>query len=136
MATKETRSNGGRIISLTLALTSGTPNTGPSAPHIRLAAKAPNGLPTTGFIFSMVDVSNGVGGGPIVATAPGFTVQIWLLNPVAQRWQSFAAKTSVNYDELYQSYDVDGGAELYFGVSNYTGPGGGVGQIGISVCEQ
>jgi len=64
--------------------------------------------------------------------APGFTVQMWLWNPVAQRWQSFAPRTAVNYDELYFTYDVDGGAALYFSITN----GLGVGNIGISVCEQ
>lgn len=133
MASKEIRSNAGRILNLPFTAINSAPNTtpsaaNPSAPHIRLASKAPNGLPTTGFIFGLFDI-----GGNAVATAPGFTVQIYLWNPVAQRWQSFAAKTAVNYDELYQTYDVDGGCELFFSITNQVV---GATLIGISVCEQ
>jgi hypothetical protein len=128
MASKDIRGNAGRVVALAQDLCSVAPNIAPMPPHIRLASKAPNGLPTTGFIFSMYDASGGV----VVATAPGFTIVIWVWNPVAQRWQSFASKTSVNYDELYQSYDVDGGALLYFQITNYTGAG----NLGVSICEQ
>jgi hypothetical protein len=130
VATNENRSNGGRIISLPQISFGANPNGAPpQAPHIRLASKAPNGLPTTGFLFSLYDVTGGV----TTPTAPGFIVQIWLWNPVAQRWQSFAAKTAVNFDELYESYDVDGGCELYFQITNIAA---GAGNIGVSVCEQ
>lgn len=129
MASKELRSNAGRAISIPqVDLT--TPNSvPPKAPHVRLGAKAPNGLPCTGFVFSLYDVS----GGATTPTAPGFIVQIFVWNPVAQRWQSFAAKTAVNYDELYQSYDIDGGALLFFNITNIAA---GADPIGISVCEQ
>ncbi|SRR6266705_3052370 len=129
MASKEIRSNGGRILSLPVGISSVNPNTAPASPHIRLAAKAPNGLPTTGFIFSLFDVSAGT----VTPGAGGFTVTIWLWNPVAQRWQSFAAKTLVNYDELYETFDVDGGCELYFQITNIAA---GVLPIAVSVCEQ
>jgi hypothetical protein len=129
VASKETRSNAGRIISLPAGISSTDPNIAPSSPHIRLGSRAPNGLPCTGFTFSLFDVS----GGTVTPTAPGFTVQIWVWNPVAQHWQSFAAKTSINYNELYQTYDVDGGCELYFQITNIAA---GTLPIGVSVCEQ
>lgn len=129
MATKEMRSNGGRVLSIP-QISLGAPNGAPpAAPHGRLSAKAPNGLPTTGFLFSLYDTS----GGTVTPTAPGFTVTVWLWSPVAQRWQSFAAKTGVNYDELYATYDVDGGCELYFQITNIAA---GAGAIGVSWCEQ
>lgn len=129
MASKDMRSNAGRVLNLPVGISSIDPNTQPAAAHIRLGAKAPNGLPTTGFIFAMFDVS----GGTVAPTAPGFTVVIWVWNPVSQRWMSFATKTAVNYDELYQSYDVDGGADLYFQITNIAGGGN---RTGVSVCEQ
>lgn len=127
MATREIRSNGGRVINIPFTSINADPNVLPNAPHIRIGPKAPNGLPTTGFTFSLYNI------GGATAVAPGFTVQIWVWNPVAQRWQSFAPKTSVNYDELYESYDVDGGCELYFAITNAAG---GATNIGVSVCEQ
>jgi hypothetical protein len=130
VATKDMRSNAGRALSIAqIALVAPNGIAGPASPHLRLAAKAPNGLPTTGFIFSLYDVS----GGTTTPTPPGFTVTVWLWNPVAQRWQSFAAKTGVNYDELYDTYDIDGGCALYFQITNI---GAGLSAIGVSICEQ
>lgn len=128
MSSREVRSNAGHVISIDGGMISTSPNTGGLAPHTRLDATAPNGLPSTGFTFSLYDVS----GGAVAAVAPGFVVQIWLWNPVSQRWTSFASKSSVNYDELYETYDVDGGCALYFSITNFLG----VGNIGIAVCEQ
>jgi len=96
-------------------------------PTVRLAAKAPNGLPTTGFLFAMVDA-----GGGAVAGAGDFSVTLWLWSPIVQRWLSFAQKTGVAYDQLYETYDVDGGALIFVQVDNIGAPG----DLSFYFCEQ
>jgi hypothetical protein len=128
VANREVRANAGRIIRIAVATISAVnPNTaGPLAPHIKLGPKAPNGLPTTGFSFSLVP------GGGSTPAGGGYTVTLWRWNPVAQRWQSFAARTLVNYDELYVTYDIDGGTSLFMQLDSITV----LSDIIVSWCEE
>jgi hypothetical protein len=130
MPSREIRSSGGQIIrGSSLLNTAINPNGQPIAvPTVKLDYRAPNGLPTTGFLFSMFNVA----GGGATAGAGGFTITLWVWNPIAQRWFSFAAKTLVNYDELYETYDIDGGALIFVQVANVAVAG----EFTFCFCEQ
>lgn len=132
MAGKGIRSDSAGFIQLPFVST--VEGVDPNGPPIvgytyELQATAPNGLPTTGFLFALIT------GAGAIATAPGFTVTVYRWLPIAQAWVSFAAKTSVNYGELYDCYDIDGGAKLFVRIDNVAAHGPNVG-INIYIQEQ
>lgn len=124
-STREVRSGTGHFItndgSINNAVADPNNNAGQlMPPTVRLGSRAPNGLPTTGFLFSIIGGPNGTNSTPGVG---GFTVTLWLWNPVVQRWMSFQAVTGVVLDALYETYDVDGGCEIFVSVSNIAAVG-------------
>lgn len=128
IATARARSFSGRSYRDHMSVFNGVdPNASSVGYAIELGSKAPNGLPTTGFTFSLF--------APAASSTPGaggFTLTMYLWNPVTQRWQSFQSLANVNYDELYVCYDIDGGALLFPSISNVAVAL----DIGFSWCEQ
>jgi hypothetical protein len=93
-------------------------------PHFVMSGETPDGVHTYGFEFVLF-TDNMVA--PLVATAPGFNVTIWVLVSNTQDpfgfntpvWGSFATLTAVNLNEIYHSFDVNATA-LRFQITNGT----------------
>lgn len=94
------------------------PVDGTTEPDFVMSPRSPTGLPATGFAFGLKAPS----AGSAVATAPGFTVTVWVRNPATKNWFSFAPRTGINYRDLMGTFDIDA-AEIYFQVTSVTTPG-------------
>ena len=88
------------------------------APHFLMSPNTNDSAKSLGFEFGLVPIVGGA-----TATAPGFTVTIWRLievlmqQGVGKQWLSFADLTSVNFNELYSSFDINA-SPLRFQIGN------------------
>jgi len=78
--------------------------------------RADGQAPCTGFMLMLKSVGGLVLGFPalVPATAAGFTMTIWVRNPVTRQWGK-TASFSILYDTWMRSFDFNGG-DLYFQV--------------------
>lgn len=128
---------GGRFISLKTADIANVPTNGTFGlpgfapaitnwPHYTLSPEGPLGQ-TLGFALGLSspnDATTGTHDQPAaVAAAGGFTVTVWVLNPIGNCWFSMPT-VSINYRELWETWDV-GPCGLYFqvGAASVATPG-------------
>ncbi len=97
------------------------PTDGTTAPDLVMSPVTPTGLKTTGLSFGFKAPTAGT---PAAAVAPagGFTVVVWVRNPVTRAWFSCSSIT-VDYGQLFGTFDLDA-CELYFQISGQTSDGG------------
>ena len=126
-ATRQAKLSRGRPIKLGTAATANAP-TANTEPHVRMSPKAPVGLETTGFFFGLVQPAVG-GATPIAA---GFTITVWVRNPVTKHWFAFQSQ-SVGYNQAWVTFDVDA-AELYFQIA--AASVSGAGNVYLEIWEQ
>lgn len=91
----------------TAAPTDGAPGTG-TDPDFILSPSAPGGVATGGFATFLAAAAT--------AGAGGFSVTVWVRDPVSYRWSAFQA-VSMNTRELFMTWDVPA-SELYFQIGN------------------
>ena len=91
------------------APTDGTISAAGTAPHRILGPQGPTGLQCTGFFLGLKAPSVSAAA---AATAAGFSVIVWVLNPLTNAWFSFEA-VSIAYSQAFVSFDVNA-SSLYY----------------------
>lgn len=107
-----------RLIQLGTAAVAAAPARG-QIPHLMLSPRTSRSMPTQGFAWNLVAPSAGAA----IATAPGFTVQIYRVAPTLGVWTSFQAFASANFLDQLVLPDISGGIGLYFQITNVTTAG-------------
>ena len=129
MATSEQAElSGSRTIRIGTASHASAPTDGAlgTVPDMTLSTMSPGG-PTLGFLLQLRAPSSGAA----VAGGGGFTVTVWVRDPVLRQWGSFEATTGVDFGELYTTADIDA-SELYFQIANVGTPG----DVDVKISEQ
>lgn len=101
----------GRIARLTTGNVAAAPADGVTQPALTLGPKTSTGLETTGFALGLKAPTAGAA----TAIAAGFSVVVWYANPVTLAWFA-GASTSIPYDQLFTTFDVDAAA-IYFQIA-------------------
>lgn len=87
------------------------PTDGTTLPHRQMSPVTPTGMTTTGLAIGLKAPS----AGSATAIAAGFTVSLWLLNPVTLAWFS-SSSASLNYGEAWVTFDFNASG-LYYQVA-------------------
>lgn len=99
----------GRPLSIDTATHDDAPVDGTTEPDMTMSPRSPTGLPTAGLAFGVFEPTDDAA----IATAPGFTVTVWVRNPATKHWFAFEPRTGVNFRDLMGTFDIDA-AEIYF----------------------
>lgn len=108
------------------------PTNGVTEPHYTLSNRTPWGAYTTGFLWSLHLPT----AGPNAAATPGaggFSVTVWVRNPVTRRWTNYSEITGVDEREAVVTYDT-GPTELFFQIA--AGSVAGNGDLDVEILEQ
>jgi hypothetical protein len=113
MSASQAQLNRGRILRLATANIAAAPTDGVAgtSPHYRMSAQTPTELQTTGLFLGLKAPTSG----SATAIAAGFSVVVYLLNPVTRAWFS-TSTTSVVYGAAFVTFDFNA-SSLYFQVT-------------------
>lgn len=98
-------------------------------PDIIMTPYTVSKMATTGLLLQLQAPASST---PAVPVAGGFTITVWLLDPVTGRWSAFD-DIVIDYKELFVSFDIDA-SQLWFQVTGIAL--GGDGDIDFGIAEQ
>lgn len=107
-----------RIVQLGTAAVAAAPVRG-TLSHLVVSPRSSRGLPTQGFAWTLIAPS----AGSAIATAPGFTVQIYRSAPTLGVWLAMQQFTAANYNDQLVFPDISGGMAIYVQITNVATPG-------------
>ena len=111
MPASQAELNRAPIQRLGTAAIAAAPTDGTTIPHRIMAPWTTTGHKTTGFAIGL----KAPAAGSAVAVAAGFSVIVWIYNPVARSW--FACDpVSVDYNEAFVTFDFNASG-LYFQIA-------------------
>jgi hypothetical protein len=84
------------------------PTDGTTLPHRQMSAVTPTGMTTTGLAIGLEAPTVGAA----TAIAGGFTVTIWLLNPVTLAWFS-SSSAAIGFGEAFCTFDFNASGIYY-----------------------
>lgn len=113
---------------LATAAIAAAPTDGTTLPHRIMSATTATGLQTTGLAIGLKAPSVG----SATAVAAGFSVVVWILNPVTLAWFSCLA-ASIPYGECWVTFDFNASAIFYQVTAASVA---GAGDIDFHVWEQ
>jgi len=121
----------GHAIRITTAGHAAAPTDGSAgtAPDYVSSPATPDGEPTDAIMVALKSPTAPAATTPATALSGGFTVTVWMRNPVTRQWGSTAA-FSAAYDQWFVTGDIRGG-ELYFQIANVNAAG----SIDINILE-
>jgi hypothetical protein len=96
----------------------GTVSGGGAEPTFVMSPETPTGQQTTGFLIFLKEPTTGTAAVP---TAGGFTVTIWVRNPITYSWAA-GAPVVMDYDQAFVTGDLDA-SEIYVQITGATTQG-------------
>lgn len=84
-----------------------------NGPHVTVSPRTAEGRPTRGVAFTLMKPETS----GVDPAAGNFTLDIWRASTVGE-WCHYLQKTGIVYDDQYITYDIQGGAALFFRVTN------------------
>jgi hypothetical protein len=87
------------------------PVDGTTVPHMIMSRTTPTSLETTGLFLGLKAPTVN----PATAIAAGFTVSVWLQNPITGAWFA-CASAAIAYGQAFGTFDFDA-SNLYFQVA-------------------
>lgn len=102
MAFQQALVNRARIFRLGTAAIASAPTDGTTQPHYAMFSVTQTGLATTGLAVGLKAPTVN----PATAISAGFTVTLWLLNPVTLAWFS-SASSSIPFGQAWVTFDFN-----------------------------
>jgi hypothetical protein len=96
---------------LTTAGIAAAPTDGTTLPHMQMSAQTPTGMTTTGLALGLKAPTVG----SATAVAGGFTVSVWLVNPVTLAWFA-SASAVIDFSQVFVTFDFNASG-VYFQVA-------------------
>jgi len=106
----------GRPVRLATANVAAAPTDGVDATHLIMSPRTPTQMLSTGVFLGLkapTDVT------AATAVAAGFTLTVWVANPVTFAWFAMQAITGLAYSQAYVTFDLDASC-LYFQIAAAT----------------
>jgi hypothetical protein len=97
--------NRAAILRLDTAVVAAAPTDGVATVHRTMSPRTPTNHRTTGLAIGLKAPTSGAA----VAVAAGFSVVVWILNPVTAAWFACAA-AAIKYGEAWVSFDFNASA--------------------------
>ncbi len=127
-ASQQAKINRGKPLLLATASIAAAPTDGTTQPHLKMSPKSPTGLSTTGFFLGL----KAPGSGAATAIAAGFSLVVWVVNPVGLRWFS-TSTTVISYNQAFVTFDFNPSG-LYFQIT--AASVAGAGNVYVHTWEQ